>query len=236
MLECVLFDLDNTLLYMDQEKFVGAYFECLSGYMARHGGYEPRRLVNTVLAGTKSMLLNDGKAFNHELFWSRFAAEYGEAAVADKRRFDKFYEKKFDGLSGLCAPIPGAAETVARLNDRGIKTVLASNPVFPFVAMKKRAEWAGVDTSVFARVTSFENSRYCKPNKGYYAQIAEELGIAPENCLMVGNDVGDDMPARAAGMKVFLMPQYIINTENADISGFEQGGFKELSDYIEKNA
>ena len=50
---------------------------------------------------------------------------------------------------------------------------------------------------------------------------------------MVGNDVSEDMVAREMGMKVFLLTDCLINSKKKDISEYPQGGFKELSDYIE---
>ncbi len=239
MLECVLFDLDNTLLVMDQDRFTAAYFESISGYLAINGGYEPKRLVDTILAGTKSMLLPkktaSGRTTNYERFWSVFADEYGEGAAADKRIFDKYYERRFDELAGLVKPVPYAAETIKKARALGLKTVLASNPVFPKIAMTKRAGWAGIDSADFDLVTSYENSHYCKPDPAYYKEIADGLGVPSEHCLMVGNDVSDDMSAQKCGMHVLLLPEYILNLKNADISPYPQSSMKDAAEYIERN-
>jgi hypothetical protein len=49
---------------------------------------------------------------------------------------------------------------------------------------------------------------------------------------MVGNDVGEDMIAKQIGMQVFLLTDYIINKENADISEYPCGSFSELLEFI----
>ena len=49
---------------------------------------------------------------------------------------------------------------------------------------------------------------------------------------MVGNDVGEDMPAEEVGMKVFLLTDCLINKENADISRWEHGGYSKLKNFI----
>ena len=64
----VLFDLDGTLLPMDNEYFIQVYFKLLCKKMAAYG-YNPDRLVQTVWRGTKAMMKNDGKVTNEELFW-----------------------------------------------------------------------------------------------------------------------------------------------------------------------
>ena len=76
---------------------------------------------------------------------------------------------------------------------------------------------------------------YCKPSNGYFLEIADRLGVRPEECLMVGNDVSDDMSARACGMQVFLVTDsLLLNPKGEDISGIPQGGFEELIQYIEE--
>jgi FMN phosphatase YigB (HAD superfamily) len=62
--------------------------------------------------------------------------------------------------------------------------------------------------------------------------IAEVLGVLPEECLMVGNDVLDDMSAAGVGMKVFLLTDHHINEKDADISVYPRGSFDELLRYI----
>ena len=76
--------------------------------------------------------------------------------------------------------------------------------------------------------------RSCKPNVGYFKEIADALGLAPSDCLMVGNDVSDDGAAIAAGMKLFLLTDNLINKNGADISAIPHGGYKELNAYLEQ--
>ena len=57
--EIFLFDLDGTLLPMDQEAFTTGYFKLLTKKLAPHG-YEPKSLVDAIWAGTAAMVKNDG--------------------------------------------------------------------------------------------------------------------------------------------------------------------------------
>ena len=116
---------------------------------------------------------------------------------------------------------------------KGKGVVLATNPLFPSVATRNRASWAGLDISDFLLYTTYENSCYCKPNPKYYIEICEKLKLDPTECLMVGNDVTEDMVAETLGMKVFLLTDCIINKKNKDISAYPHGGFKELKQFIE---
>ena len=55
----ILFDLDGTLLPMDQEAFTTGYFKFLAKKLAPYG-YEPKSLVDAIWAGTAAMVKNDG--------------------------------------------------------------------------------------------------------------------------------------------------------------------------------
>ena len=65
-----------------------------------------------------------------------------------------------------------------------------------------------------------------------FEEILSKIGHAPDECLMVGNDVGEDMAAARPGMRTFLMTDCLINRGNADISAYPRGGFEELLGYI----
>lgn len=111
--------------------------------------------------------------------------------------------------------------------------MLATNPIFPAIATESRMRWAGLSPDDFALYTTYENIGVCKPNLAYYTEVAARIGVAPEECLMVGNDVGDDIVAAELGMKVFLPTDCLINKNNADLSAFPHGGFEELSRYLD---
>ena len=119
------------------------------------------------------------------------------------------------------------------MHQKKIPAVLATNPIFPAIATEHRMRWAGLSPDDFVHYTTYENSRFCKPNLAYYTEITDRLGVSPEECLMVGNDVGDDMVTENLGMKVFLLTDCLINKENVDLSAYPHGGFAELSAFIE---
>ena len=54
-----------------------------------------------------------------------------------------------------------------------------------------------------------------------------------EECLMVGNDVAEDMCTSKLGMDTFLLTEHLIPAEGVDTKEMRQGGFKELYNYIE---
>lgn len=232
-IKAVLFDLDATLLPMDQDVFLGMYFKLLAGKLAGYG-YDTKGVVAGIWKGSDAMIANDGTKLNEEVFWEAFALAVGERVYADKFIFEEFYEKEFAATKTLCGYNPKAAQLVNKIKDSGMRVVLATNPLFPEVATRQRAGWAGFELEDFEFFTSYENTGFCKPAPGYYTYIADRLGLAPEECLMVGNDVSDDMSAAKVGMQVFLHTDCLINTKNEDISQYPHGGFDELDEFIFK--
>ena len=234
MFEMILFDLDATLLPMDQNEFVKEYFKHLARKLAVHG-YEAGALVDAVWKGTAAMIRNDGSCSNEDAFWSEFANILGEDALADKPLFDEFYMNEFENARGVCGFNPAAAGTVRALKAAGFRVALATNPIFPAAATEKRIRWAGLEPEDFELRTTYENSAFCKPNPAYYTDIARSLSVKPSVCLMVGNDATEDMAAQEAGMSVFLITDCLINRENKDISVYPNGSFEQLMEYVQKN-
>ncbi len=233
MIKNVMFDLDGTLLPMDQDMFVKAYFKSLSMTLAPYG-YEPKKLIDGIWAGTAAMVTNDGKCTNEEAFWKKFAEFFGDRVYNDKDKFEHYYRNGFDFTNAVCGYTPHAKALVYRLKEQGIKVVLATNPIFPAIATEKRIRWAGLEPSDFELYTTYENIGYCKPNLDYYREILARQGFEPNQTLMVGNDVSEDMVARDLGIKVFLLTDYLINKNDEDISVYPHGGFGELFEYIER--
>lgn len=232
-MKTVLLDLDGTLLPMDQDIFVKAYLSSLATNLVPHG-YNPKTLVTAIWAGTKAMVANDGTFTNEEAFWDTFSTFFAGDVRKDEPLFDHFYRNKFQFVALSCGHEPRAAKVITYLKEKGCRVVLATNPIFPAVATQSRMKWAGLTESDFELVTTYENSRHCKPNLEYYRDILTEISEVPENCIMVGNDVTEDMVARDLGMEVFLLTDCMINKENKDISQYPNGGFPELMAFLEK--
>lgn len=227
----VLFDLDGTLLPMDQDAFMKAYFNGLSARAALYG-YEAASLTDTVWKGTAAMVKNAGSKSNEAVFWEVFTGKYGKESMKDAAVFEEYYRTDFQKVKDVCGFNPSAASIVRWLKTVGLRVALATNPLFPAIATESRIRWAGLEPDDFELYTTYENSRRCKPNPDYYAEVAAALRIDPAECLMVGNDVAEDMVARSLGMKVFLLTDCLINKYDEDISIYPRGSFDTLQKFI----
>ena len=230
-IKAVVFDLDGTLLPMDQSLFMKAYFGGLAKKLAPRG-YDPEKLVKAIMLGSQAMVQNDGKKTNEEVFWDKFSEIFGEDVRKDEPYFEEYYYEDFDKVSDSCGYNPEAAVAVAKIKDMGLRVALGTNPLFPSIATEKRTRWAGLDVSDFEFYTTYENSYFCKPNLHYYEDILKKLNLACEEVLMVGNDVDEDLVAEQLGMKVFLLTDSVLNRQNKDVSAYPSGSFAELLEFI----
>ncbi len=231
MIKAVLFDLDGTLLPMDQEQFIKAYFSSLAKKLVPHG-YNPDTFVPAIWAGTKAMMKNDGTRTNEETFWQTFCGMLGEEVRKDEPLFDEYYRNEFSAVKEICGFCPSAKEVISAVKAKGLTPVLATNPLFPQIATYNRIKWAGLDPEDFVLYTTYENHSYCKPSLEYYKEILARLDLKGEECVMIGNDVEEDMVTEQLGMKVFLLTDCLISRSNKDISVYPKGSFDKLIEFI----
>lgn len=227
MLKAILFDLDGTLLPMDQDAFVNGYFKLLAKKMVPYG-YEPEKLIKAIWQGTAAMIKNNGTQTNEAVFWDTFASIFGEQVRGHEPIFADYYAHEFQQVQSICGYNPKAAQVVNLAKSKGLRTALATNPVFPVIATESRIRWAGLEPKDFELCTTYENIGFCKPNPEYYREILRRMELDPQDCLMVGNDVDEDMVAETLGMQVFLLTDCLINKKGTDISAYTHGGFDDL--------
>lgn len=231
-IKAVLFDLDGTLLPMDQEEFVKNYLGLLGKKLAPRG-YDFELFAKIMWAGVGAMVKNDGSCTNEDAFWKVFIEAFGEKAMEDKPFVDEFYHNEFNKVQSVCGFSEKAKEIVELVKEKGLIPVLATNPLFPHTATENRIRWAGLEPEMFATYTTYEDCHYCKPNTKYYEELLQKLDLKPEECVMIGNDYDEDIvPTEALGMKNFLLTHSLINKRNQDISAYPQGDFEVLKNYI----
>jgi FMN phosphatase YigB (HAD superfamily) len=226
MIKNYLFDLDGTLLPLNEDDFIKKYFG-LIGQMFYKMGLEPEYMIKKLWQGTKAMIDNSGEQSNEEVFWEVFHPEKANQDFL-KQSLEHFYENDFWGVKSSTKKSEYADKIIKHLKAQGFRVILATNPLFPFVATKQRIEWAGLDYKDFALITTIENSSYAKPNLKYYQMILEKFDLLPEETMMIGNDAHEDMIAKELGIDTYLVTDCLNNKTNIDITSYKSGKLEEL--------
>ena len=231
MIKAIFFDLDGTLLPMDLNVFLKSYMGAMAKYLAPHG-YDPDTFIRSMWTSFEAMMKNDGTRTNEEVFFTCFSEAVGKDARADVPIFEQFYTEEFDKIRAVCGYNPKAKALIDELKKYPVITVLATSPVYPVAATHARIRWAGLCPEDFAYITTYENSTFTKPNPEYYRDLAKKLSLEPCECLMIGNDTRDDLPAREVGMSVFLLTDDLLNRDGIDISDIPKGDYEELCEFL----
>ena len=211
MLKAVFFDLDGTLLPLDEEGFLKIYFGLLCKRMAPLG-YEAELLVKTIWDGTKAMYLNDGSVTNEEAFWDIFKKAYGEEKLKDKFYVDGFYTNEFKETKKVCGENPYVKDILKFCRKQNLKVILSTNPIFPKPGTLTRMSFIDLKEEDFDYVTTYENSRYCKPNPLYFKDLLRKFDLKSDEVIVFGNNTYEDGEcALACGMKCYMLGDFIIN-------------------------
>jgi FMN phosphatase YigB (HAD superfamily) len=203
----VLFDLDGTLLDIDIDRFLRRYFEHLGPVVARvvEDRITPEEAIDIVMRSTHAMMRPHPGMSNQSAFDLSFVELTGADLADAYCHFTGFYETVFPTLREGLGPATGAVEAVEEALSLGLEVAVATNPIFPEIAIRQRMDWAGLTSLDIPVVTTFESMHACKPSPDYFLETASLLGVSPTECLMVGDDAHLDMPAADVGMSTYYV-------------------------------
>lgn len=233
-IDAVFFDLDGTLLRVQMAEFIPRYIEGLAEHCREY--VKPKTFERVMLGAIRGLIRDtgDGQMTNEQRVYSTLQQQLAIPETALRNSFQRFAVDQLESLQGLVRPIPLAKKILAECHRQGVTLVLATNPVFPEFMIQARLRWGNLDDIPFHHLTSFENSRYCKPQSGYFREIIDLLGLVPERCLMVGNDTTQDLSAAAVGMKTFLVDTWVIEREGALWPCEQRGDHGALQRYLQE--
>jgi FMN phosphatase YigB (HAD superfamily) len=233
MINTILFDLDGTLLPMDMESFLRSYFTELALKLKNHIPMD--KTADMVMTSTYYMIKNiEANKTNKDAFLEDFKSRCGHELDEIMPVFDEFYKNEFKNVSKVVRPNPLVKQIVKNFKDKGYDLVVATNPLFPIEAILQRLQWADLDKEDFKLITCYERMHYCKPNLEYYEEILGIIGKKPEECMMVGNDVSEDMVSSKLGIKTFLIEDCIVKGSNDDINIDYKGSLEDLLNFSEE--
>jgi len=224
----ILFDLDGTLLDLDLDAFLRRYFRALESSVS--GQFPGIEVMPAVMASTAAMQRSHPGLTNRQVFNADFLARTGIDLADHWHVFEAFYREVFPTLGDGCRPAPGAREAIEAARSLGFSVAIATQPIFPVIAIEHRLAWAGLADVSFDAITTYETMLACKPQPAYFEQAAAMIGRAPGECLMVGDDRTNDMSASAVGMRTYYVGA------DASAEADHRGSLEELPALFERLA
>lgn len=149
-----------------------------------------------------------------------------------QKRFEDFYNTNFLKIQKYASDIKCIKESVKMLKSKGYTVALATNPLFPENAIHHRIHWAGFKPDDFSYISTFEKNHYCKPQLKYYEEILKDIEKKPQDCLMVGNDVQEDLIAKKLGIKTYLITNNLLHRTDEEIITDYKGKYDDFYEFV----
>ena len=216
MIKAILFDLEGTLIRVDTNNFMRNYLGLLAPRFAHF--LSPDKFSKQLLKSWEFAQRESGPEQTvMQSFYEDLSKAMGHSSQILQPVFEEFYEADFPTLKCLVQVVPQGVRIVNHALQRGFLTGVASNPDMPLEAMREYLSWAGLKPKQFKVIPAMDSFHYFKPQREYFQELAEKLGLKPENCLLVCSQT-QDLVCRKIGMKVFLTgaPE---TAEEADYTG-----------------
>lgn len=231
-IKAILFDLDGTLLRVQMSEFIPRYVAGLATCCADL--VSPRKFTEAMLGAIRSLIrfAGAGERTNEQRLLGFLQQQLSLAEDLLHERFEGYRHDGLEDLAELVKPIPQARSILQYCLQAELPVALATNPVFPRFVVDARLRWGGLEDLDFAYLTSYENSCFCKPHAGYFLEIADHLGVAPETCLMIGNDNQQDLAAAGARMQTFWVDTWAVQREGAAWPCEHRGDHQLLHDFL----
>jgi FMN phosphatase YigB (HAD superfamily) len=207
-IDTLLLDLDGTLLHFNLDDFIVGYMNMIREHFSKFSWAD--QIENWILTGTGLMLNNKSSKTNKQVFIQYFSSMSGLKEEDIWLNFMDFYQNKFDRLQEISDRDHNAIRFIEKAVSYGYQLVLATQPIFPEIAIRKRLRWAGLDKIPFRLITDIEKMNASKPSLEYFLQLLDLIRADSGKCVMVGNDPVADMGAEKAGIATF----FLITEEN----------------------
>ena len=220
-MKAVFFDLDGTLLPMDEKKFVSGYFGLLIKNLISKGfTIEKEPFVKAIWYGTDAMRKNNGSKTCSQAYWDAFISLNPNMKREEiKGAFENFYATDFKYSGQFCdEPHKNIQSIIDAVKSNVDYLILAGNPMFPLCGMNVRLEIAGVNPSSFDYIPDYEDMHYAKPNKLFLQELMDKFNLKPEDVIYFGNSEKEDgKPAKELGIRFYLTGN-IVKEEGSDNS------------------
>lgn len=237
MIKAVLLDLDDTLLSNNDAVFIPAYMQKIEQFLLARTGV---RGMGRVVVGTLKAMLESA---SYEMTNTAVALAEIQKGVplpqeALNALFEEFYQTDYPALAPLTQPLPHAAALIEWLKTQDMAVVIATNPVYPTTAVTQRLEWGGIsaESMGYDFISTGDNMHFTKPQPEYYAELIARVGVEPDEALMVGNSLENDiLPAQQLGLHTYHVdphapPSTTAGTLGTLLAQLKQGWLAQLKE------
>jgi len=180
----VLFDMDGTLIDSHD-----THVECWLRYAAQEGIVLDRDRVNSTFGMVNREIIRS--------FWPN--------EVSDEKMLEIDHGKEAmvrEMFRADLPAMPGVKELLQTLHERGFKLAVASSG--PRANVVLACELLGIAPLLDAVVTGSDVKRG-KPHPEIFLTAAEQIGVDPQNCIVVEDAAVGIQAAKAAGMKCIAL-------------------------------
>jgi len=222
MIKAVFLDLDNTLLHNPDRGFAIEYLRLADAYFSQHHGYT--NFAETLRQTIPAIINSDAPSqSNHSVASNLLAEQFDVATAIIDQQLQSFYQTEFPKLKNCTASMSEAELLINLLNEHNYQVVIATNPIYPAIAVQQRLNWAGISDQIldYAFVTHSQNMHFAKPRTEYYAELLARVGVEPDETLMVGDSLKNDIvPAKTLGIHTFHISTHSEESNSGNLGRF----------------
>jgi putative hydrolase of the HAD superfamily len=202
-----IFDFDGTLVESHPQRSVAHLKVCesLLKHLNVQGSLKREVLLN--LISQMEIEMNEKHIYNRNLWWEEAVKRYFSKDISiSESTLKELTTIYWQTVSDESKVFPGAKELLISLRQKGIQLGLMSDTDGLDGMKAQRIEDAGLVSFFDAILVPGEDTKDTKPNTQPFIKICELLGVAPENCVHVGdNPKVDILGAKELGMKTIIL-------------------------------
>lgn len=203
MLKAVLFDLDGTLLDMDGDAFLEDYIDKLADFL--QPWLLKEQFTKALWSAAVGALASEHPGqTNRDVLTKSLSDTLAVDPEQLRQRIEEFNETQAASVMPGGHPRHGARRAVQAAHTLGLKIAVATTPIYGLPVVMNRLARAQVADLPWDLIAT-DNFCSTKPYPAYYHEVADLLGVDPDNCLMVGDDAFNDLAARAVGMTTYYV-------------------------------
>ncbi len=182
MIKAYIFDMDGVLC--DSEEFI-AEAACLMFQRVYQTEVQPSDFVPFIGTG-------------EERFIGGVAQKYGVTLTMPRDK-EMTYQLYAECVQGRLLPVAGVVEFIRTAADQGIKLAVATSA--DRFKMDVNLQAIGLEAGIFDALITGSDIKRKKPAPDIFLKAAEQMGVAPDECIVFEDALSGVQAAKAAGCR-----------------------------------